>query len=237
MMLRPIPGSRVTKQVQEQVAAFVSAHQFQVGDKLPSLREFTETLGVSRPSVREGLRALEALGIIEIKHGSGIFVASGMPPITQKSGLIEDGVVSGRVAREILAVRLAVEPAISSLAALRASDADLVRLTGHVKDFRRDFGKIDNPPSDIAFHIDLCRATHNNGFMEIMKWISQFYAKDAKRPQERDVDDHARILEAVRQRDAKGARAEMTRHLNWIGRVLDKRLRKSGAEHSARGRK
>ena len=70
-MLTPIPGSQVTRQVQEQLTAFIAAENLKTGDRLPSLREFTEALGVSRPSVREGLRALEALGLVEIRHGSG----------------------------------------------------------------------------------------------------------------------------------------------------------------------
>ncbi len=103
-----------------------------------------------------------------------------------------------------------------------------------VDEFRRDFGKMTNPPSDAAFHIDLCRATHNNAFLEIMKWIAQFYAKDAKRPEAKDVEDHARIFEAVRKRDPKAARLEMTRHLEWIGEVMEAQLTKGGKGNARR---
>jgi DNA-binding FadR family transcriptional regulator len=231
-MLTTIPGAQITKQVQEQVAAFVASEGFKSGDRLPSLRELTETLGVSRPSVREGLRALEALGIIEIKHGSGIYVAGGMPPIAPNAAFSADSAIGAQAAREILAVRLSVEPEVSALAALHATDEDLAKLGRDVDEFRRDFGKMTNPPSDAAFHIDLCRASHNNAFLEIMKWIAQFYAKDAKRPEAKDVDDHARIFAAVMNRDSRAARREMTRHLTWIGEVMEKRLQKN-----ARGRR
>ncbi len=219
-MLEPIPGARITKQVQERLTAYIAAEGLEAGARLPSLREFTEALGVSRPSVREGLRALEALGIVEIRHGAGIFVSSGasLPPAL---ALPREGAEGERAARDLLAVRLALEPEVAALAALTATAEDVDRVAADVADFRRDFGKVRNPASDIAFHLDLCRATHNSAFVAIMGWIAQFYAKRAKAPRRKDVEDHARIFAAVARRDADAARAEMKRHLTWIGDVLD----------------
>ena len=177
MMLTPIPGSQVMKQVQEQLTAFVASQNFQVGDRLPSLRELTAALGVSRTSVREGLRALEALGIVEIRHGSGIYVASGVPPMATPSHG-DTGARAARAAREILAVRLALEPEVAALAAANATADDLARLTTDVEDFRRDFGKVSNPASDLAFHLDLCRSTHNNAFIAIM--VGRSPSRDAR---------------------------------------------------------
>ncbi len=224
-MLEPIPGARITKQVQERLTAYIAAEGLEAGARLPSLREFTEALGVSRPSVREGLRALEALGIVEIRHGSGIFVSSGVavPPALAFS---PEGAAGERAARDLLAVRLALEPEVAALAAHTATAEDIARLAGDVEDFRRDFGKVKNPESDIGFHLDLCRASHNSAFVAIMGWIAQFYAKRAKAPRRRDVEDHARIFAAVARRDAEAARAEMKRHLTWIGDVLEETKRK-----------
>lgn len=217
-MLTPIPSAQIAKQVQEQLTAFVTSDRFRVGDRLPSLREFSAALGVSRPSVREGLRALEALGIVQIRHGSGVYVSGGMPRIALPA--FPGG--GERAARDLLAVRLALEPEVAALAALNATPGDLAKLGADVEDFRRDFGKVANPAADLGFHLDLCRASHNGAFIAIMDWIGQFYAKRAKAPRAKDVDDHARILAAVRRRDPDAARAEMTRHLTWIGHVMDK---------------
>ncbi|HMN84389.1 MAG TPA: FadR/GntR family transcriptional regulator [Bauldia sp.] len=230
-MLTPIPGSQVTRQVQEQLTAFIAAENLKTGDRLPSLREFTEALGVSRPSVREGLRALEALGLVEIRHGSGIYVSSGVPPIAVP--LTGGEATVEHAARELLAVRLALEPEVAALAAMTATDEDLARLAKDVEDFRRDFGRVRNPASDIGFHLDLCRATHNSAFVAIMGWIAQFYAKRAKAPRRKDIDDHAAILEAVQRRDPEAARAEMKRHLTWIGEVLDSREGRRGRRSKA----
>ncbi|MFO1059316.1 MAG: FadR/GntR family transcriptional regulator [Dongiaceae bacterium] len=227
-MLKRIPGPRVTQQVQERVTAHMAAQKFETGDRLPSLGDLTRMLGVSRPSVREGLRALEALGIIEIRHGSGIFVASGLPPLSGQPALTANGRVARRLSEEMLAVRLAVEPEVAALAAVRATDRDLARLRRNIEEFGRDLDKMANPPSDVSFHFNLCRAAHNSGFTEIMKWISRFYVADAKLPEQRDVEDHARILDAVERRNAKAARAEMKRHLRWIGKVMKERPRHGG---------
>jgi GntR family transcriptional repressor for pyruvate dehydrogenase complex len=229
-LLKRIPGPRVTQQVQERVTAYMAAQKSQAGDRLPSLGDLTRTLGVSRPSVREGLRALEAIGIVEIRHGSGIFVASGVPPLTGGPALAAKGRVGRRLSEEMLAVRLAVEPEVAALAAVRATERDLARLRRNIEEFGRDLGRMANPPSDVSFHLNLCRAARNSGFTEIMKWISRFYGADAKLPERRDVEDHARILGAVERHDPKAARAEMKRHLRWIGKVMKKRPRHGGDE-------
>jgi DNA-binding FadR family transcriptional regulator len=223
--MKPISSGQITKRVQEELANYLASEKFRPGDRLPSLREITQRLGVSQTSVREGLRALEALGLVEIRHGSGIYVANGLPPLRPLSGLLGNRMRGDRLARELLAVRLAVEPEVCSLAAVHATESDLAKLSKHVEDFRRDVGKIERPASDIGFHLDLCRAAHHEAFMAIMEWIAQFYATSRKVPELHDVEDHARILTALRRRDGETARLEMTKHLQWIGTFMKGRSR------------
>src|SRR5262245_48619007 len=223
--MKPISSGQITKRVQEELANYLTSEKFRPGDRLPSLREITERLGVSQTSVREGLRALEALGLVEIRHGSGIYVANGLLPLRSLSPLLSSRMRGDRLARELLAVRLAVEPEVCSLAALRATEADFTKLSKHVEDFRLDVGKVERPASDIGFHLDLCRAAHHEAFMAIMEWIAQFYATSRKMPELHDVEDHARILAALRKRDVETARREMTKHLEWIGTFMKGRSR------------
>jgi GntR family transcriptional repressor for pyruvate dehydrogenase complex len=230
MMLTPITTVRVTKQVQEQLASFITSQDLDVGDRLPSVQQLSDALGVSRPSLRESLRALEALGVIEIRHGSGIYVSSRVPPVTPIfSKFIE--VRGKQAARDFLDLRLALEPEVAANAAIKASDIDLARLEKDVEDFRRELGEIPNPTSDMGFHLDLCKASHNNAFSTVMIWISRFYSTRAKPPKFKDVEDHQRIFEAVKRRDAEMARYEMTQHLTWIGKVMDR-----GPNEARRGR-
>jgi GntR family transcriptional repressor for pyruvate dehydrogenase complex len=228
MTLTPILTIQVSKKAQEQLVDFISSQQLGVGDRLPSLQQLSEALAISTPSIREGLRALEALGVVDIKHGSGIYVSHGIPRVSPILPSIS-GVRGERVARDFLELRLALEPEVAATAAEFADESDLARLEQDVRDFRRDFGRVANPSSDLGFHVNLCRASHNNAFAAVMTWISQFYAARAKPPKMKDVEDHQRILEAVKRRDPLMARREMTRHLKWIGTFVDKRRRQGRA--------
>jgi GntR family transcriptional repressor for pyruvate dehydrogenase complex len=231
-MLQPIGARRVTEQAQAHLWAFVSEGNLRPGDRLPPMRELTEQLGVSRTSVREGLRALEALGVVTIRHGSGIYIADGVPPLTKKVTSIDDSARGVRVARELLDVRLAIEPEIAAVAAVRATDEDLAVMARHVAEFRTELGHVEHPASDIQFHIDICRASRNGAFLAIIEWIAQFYANSRKLPEMRDVDDHARIYDAIRRREPEDARAEMTAHLKWIGEVMEKQAGRTAAREA-----
>lgn len=71
----PVNGHRRSEQIAKHVAGEISAGHFGVGDRLPSERDLAQQLGVSRPLVREGYRILESLGVVDVRHGSGVYVA------------------------------------------------------------------------------------------------------------------------------------------------------------------
>ena len=173
-----------------------------------------EALGVSRTAIREGLRGLEALGLVSIRHGSGVYVHDGVGagrthrrlPASRRT----------RAPRDLIEIRLIVEPEIAGIAALRRTSDDVRRLKRDVEQFRAQIGVVRRPPTDLGFHVDLCRATHNPLLLAIVRWVIDFYARSGQVPVRRDTDHHARIYEAVRARDAGAARAAMRLHLEWV---------------------
>ncbi len=213
-LLRRIPSRRVAAGVQTQVRRLGSSGGFQPGERLPSERDLMEALGVSRTAIREGLRGLEALGLVTIRHGSGVYV--------------QDGAASGRARwrlpvaarardpRDLIEVRLIVEPEIAGLAALRRTADDVRRLKRDIEQFRADIGVVRRPPTDLGFHVNLCRAAHNPMLLAIVRWVIDFYARSGQIPLRLDADHHARIYEAVRAGDAGAAHTAMTMHLEWV---------------------
>ena len=173
-----------------------------------------EALGVSRTAIREGLRGLEALGLVSIRHGSGVYVHDGVGagrthrrlPASRRT----------RAPRDLIEIRLIVEPEIAGIAALRRTSDDVRRLKRDIEQFRAQIGVVRRPPTDLGFHVDLCRATHNPLLLAIVRWVIDFYARSGQAPVRRDTGDHARIYEAVRARDAGAARAAMRLHLEWV---------------------
>ena len=213
-LLRRIPSRRVAAEVQTQLRELVSSGAFQPGERLPSERDLMEALGVSRTAIREGLRGLEALGLVTIRHGSGVYVQDGAGAGQARRRL--PLATRSREPRDLIEVRLIVEPEIAGLAALRRTADDVRRLKRDIEQFGADIGVVRRPPTDLGFHVDLCRATHNPLLLAIVRWVIDFYARSGQMPERKDVDDHARIHEAVRRGNGEAARAAMRAHLEWV---------------------
>lgn len=201
-------------EVQVQLRELVSSGAFQPGERLPSERDLMEALGVSRTAIREGLRGLEALGLVAIRHGSGAYVQDGADRSRARRRL--SSATRTREPRDLIEVRLIVEPEIAGLAALRRTADDVRRLKRDIEQFRADIGVIRRPPTDLGFHVDLCRATHNPLLLAIVRWVIDFYARSGQMPVRLDTDHHARIYEAVRGGNAGAARTAMRSHLEWV---------------------
>ena len=90
------------------------------------------------------------------------------------------------------------------------------RLRRDIEQFRAQIGVVWRPPTDLGFHVDLCRATHNPVLLAIVRWVIAFYARSGQIPVQRDTDHHAQIFEAVRAGDAEAARLAMQGHLQWV---------------------
>jgi GntR family transcriptional repressor for pyruvate dehydrogenase complex len=236
--IRPISSRKVAREVQDQLAELIVSGAHPAGARLPSERDLLEALGVSRTSLREALRGLEALGLIDIRHGSGIYVTDQGPELWQNADRVLSFEPRAETARELLEVRLLLEPEIAALAAIRGTADDLARLRRHVEAFRQQIAGTNRPPSDLQFHIALCQAAHNRPLLPFVQWIVRFYAKCGPKPRLDDVEGHEAIYDAVARRDPDAARILMKAHLESVRSALERhvRARKGTADKLARGR-
>jgi GntR family transcriptional repressor for pyruvate dehydrogenase complex len=202
----------VTSQVVEALFEMLRSGRFRTGDRLPSEWELVEQLHVGRSAVREGIRELAALELVDVQPGRGTFVRSLRPDLLVRA----DGIgaeVNRALLREFLEVRQMLEPEAAALAAVRANSVDLNRL-GH--DVDRLSEAIDvgyRPPEDVGFHLDIVRATHNTALIRLAGAIVSFYQRDEVLPTWRDVDEHRAVLDAIRDHRAEAARSAMRSHL------------------------
>jgi DNA-binding FadR family transcriptional regulator len=199
-------------QVADALCGMLRSGSYRVGDRLPSEHELGAELGVSRSTVREAVRELSSLGVLEIRHGRGTFVHSLRPDLLLRGdSLLEHP--NDRIREELLEVRGIVEPEAAALAAMRATDEEIERLRYDVERLAEAIGRGIVPPEDLGFHLDLVRATHNAALWRVSGAIISFYQWDGHLPTEQDVIDHRAIYEAVRDRDAARARQAMHDHL------------------------
>jgi len=189
--------------------------EYRVGDRLPSEWALVAELGVGRSAVREAIRELVSLGLIEVRPGLGTFVRSLRSDLLLRPETF-DHVLESVVKRELLEVRRILEPEIAALAALRATEAEVDRLRQDVERLREAVRAGYRPPEDLGFHLDVVRATHNSSLARVAGAIVGFYERDDVLPTERDVREHGAIAEAIARRDAEAARQLMHEHL-WVG--------------------
>lgn len=165
--LRPVPGRRVAERVVDEIRKYVEENQLQPGYKLPPERVFVEQLAVSRSSVREALRVLSTLGLIEVRHGDGMYVAA-LPETWQASpGLIFDA-TEEHALRNLVETRLGIEVAAATAAAQRASEEDLDHLERMLDDIEAKLSADEAFSWEpLAFEMALMEITGNTWLYEV----------------------------------------------------------------------
>ncbi len=214
-----IKPTRASSDVIAQIRAAIFSGRFRPGDRLPTEREMAQQFGVSRVTVRDALRALEAGGLIRVKVGGqgGPYVAE--PDVSQLSDSLGTHLqLRGTTFRELAEARLALETTATRLAAERATQKDLAALQT----------AIDGPlrPSDDAaaasldFHTALVTAAHNGAllamFMATRALIQEaFDTLHARQPDMADAarQAHGQLYEAIARRDGETAVRIMREHL------------------------
>src|SRR5512137_391747 len=146
----------------EQIVEAIQRGDYPVGDRLPSEFELAEQMGVSRPSIREALSALQAMSLIESRPGSGNYVLRAPSPLDERNavGLIE----SEAGCLEVMEAREALEPAVAALAAGKAAKPALANLREALRKMGRFAAKNDFEAyfeADKAFHLALADAAGN----------------------------------------------------------------------------
>ncbi len=227
MSLQPITKTRLSEAAIEQIKKLIVSENLEPGSKLPSERDLVEALNVGRSSVREALRILEIMGLVEVKPGKGAFVKA----LTGDLFLPLSEVVSNE--KESLQhhfeARLVLEPAAASLAAKRASAKDVALLRKNLDYFQRNLEEgnlVGMIRVDIQFHRLVANATENRTIEVLMNTITRYdfhgwkaTLRTNKRPN-KTVVEHGRIIDAIAAGDEKKASSAMRSHLRAAVRNL-----------------
>ena len=224
MPLQPVESSRLYRQIAEQLRGLITGGEFGTGERLPAERDLARQLGVSRPSVREALIALEVEGWVEVRIGSGIYV---QPP-QQRSGARApangNGTGTDWGPLELMQARELVEGEVAALAARHARRAQLAAITAALAQMREEVeAGIVPRAGDEAFHNAIAGACGNEVLGDTVRgyWharrgpISERLGDHFENPPswQRALAEHQAVLDAIRGRDPEGARAAMREHL------------------------
>lgn len=234
MPFAPIAPQRLYRRIAEQIAALIDAGELPPGSRLPGERELAQRLAVSRPSLREALIALEIEGRVEVRGGSGIYVA-------RPGGRVAASEPEAAGPFEVLEARLLLEPDCAALAAARADAAGRAAIAAALARQRADAesGRFD-VAADRGFHEAIAAATGNAMLERLVGelWrvqttplaarLSSLAVSSARRRD--NLGEHAAIADAIARGDAAAAKAAMRRHLLAVRRARLATLRAGGGE-------
>jgi GntR family transcriptional repressor for pyruvate dehydrogenase complex len=222
MDVAPIKSTRIYEEIVRQVKAMIAEGRLKGGDRLPPERDLAEKFVVSRTSVREALRALESLGLVEIRPGEGTFVReASVEALIEPLALL---MVSQREAiGELFEARRLLEPSLAALAATRATPEEIQEMERILEEQAKEvMSGRTGLQQDAAFHAAIGAAAHNraitriaHGIMDLLTQSREDSLNTPGRPT-RSHEDHRRILAAIAGRDADAARRAMLDHLEAV---------------------
>ena len=227
IVLKPIRPKKISEEIVDQIKQLISKGELKPGERIPSERDLATMLGVSRPSVREAIMVLEAMGFLDSRQGGGTFVkalteGSIMDPLAK---LVEQR--DPELLRALAEVRMGLESWSAYLAAQRATEEDLA-------DLRRLYTVMEKQAArggwdsevDADFHYAITAASHNSLQMHVLDSVHslfnatiqvalmEFYRQEGH--VQRLLIQHREIMEAIADREPELARQKMMQHLAMV---------------------
>ena len=235
---RQVTTERISRQVVQQFQQMMRDGVLGHGDKLPAERELAEQFNVSRNSVREALRELDLLGLVESRHGEGTFVRQ--PTATQLMAPFQAVIeLSAPAVDSVMEFRMAFEPGVAALAAANLGPGGEEQLQAALEAFERavnDGGPVETLDAD--FHLAVARVTRNPTIIavhgavdELLRGMRSRLARSSYHPHDKSVTGHRALYNAIVARDPDLAGRVMRDHL--VDVAGDLTARGSGESHES----
>ena len=216
-------------QIEEELMKYIQKEPVAIGQKIPNEFELAEMFGVGRSTVREAVKGLVSIGILEVRRGAGTYVISTSSVENDPLGLskMED---KYKLALELFEVRLLLEPEIAANAAQNASEEDIKLLRQLCDETERLYlAGEDHIPKDIEFHTCIARCSKNRvveTLIPIINTAVMTFANLTHRTlMQETLDTHRAVTEAIAGRDSVGAKCAMVMHLTFNRQALLKKMK------------
>lgn len=226
MEWKPIVRNTLVQSVVDQLLERIKDGSLAPGERLPSERELMKNLHVGRSTIREALRSLVVLNLVELRPGQGNYIrAMGVESVINTE-MLKALMDRNRMA-DLLEVRKLIEPVGAELAAQRATDADLAGLLAIIEECRQRYAQGKTTAELSArLHVEIIRAAHNGVLVTFMESILDLLTERGEKLEHEqgfaqwELDSHCQIVNAIVARDGKQVHRLMTRHLETSARRL-----------------
>lgn len=232
----PIKREPLAMQIARRLVEYILSGQVEPGDRMPSERQLAEAFGVGRSAMREALKALTLIGLIEVRQGDGTYLKK--PDAALLPQVIEWGLLLGeRRTMDLVEARQHLEVVIAGLAARRRTEQDVSDLRALLQRMEQSEHKVDAfVDADVAFHQRIADAARNSVLKDIHSsvqalsraWIRRVITSaESTRP---SYEEHVPIFEAIERGDPEAAQAAMEHHMTSAAQRLRRTLNVEAGE-------
>lgn len=225
---RPVLKQNLADRLARRIRAMIAEGNYKEGDRLPAIMEMARRFGVGHPSLREALKKLETMGVVEIRHGSGVYVTRSHDVLVV-AATDYTGTVTKKLLLDLVQARMPLEIQSVALAARNAED-------GHLQEMRRvlttagenlqDDDMLNN--INMSFHHQIALASGNAVLTQLLAVLHELFSDEQRLilgifgSREKDHQEHIGILEALEKRDEALAVNRMKKHLEGVESAVRK---------------
>lgn len=222
----PVLKQNLTDELAHRIKQLIRSNGHEPGDRLPSIAEMARRFGVGPPTLREALKKLEAVGMVEIRHGSGVYVTQN-EDVLLLSNPVYAGDVTNKLLIDLIEARVAIELQSVVLAAQNATDSHLQEMKRLLKTAGENLENDEVLHSvNMGFHREIALASGNTVLRELLEVLVSLFKKEQRLildiygSRDRDHREHLGILDALERKDEALAVERMRSHLEGVREVL-----------------
>jgi GntR family transcriptional repressor for pyruvate dehydrogenase complex len=224
-LAKPVAKGSVSRIVLERLKEALINKDLKPGDYLPSESELAKGFGVGKSSIREAVKMLEAMGVVEIKRGQGTIIRERSDPNNVNSLVFQLLIQHGNV-QDIIDLRAMFEIAYTTMAMEKATLEDKEKIKLTITEFEEKIKSgLQDVQNDLAFHYAILNSTHNSYVIKIGETILQLFRTSIRRSVQQTpawaVNDHKKIFEAFCKKDEVEIRHTIIESLEkWRGNLI-----------------
>lgn len=227
-VIKKVKRVPISQNVTKQLIDLIMSGELATGEKLPSERELMDYFDIGRSSLREAIKAVEVLGLIEVRVPEGTFVTDNLGEFFTKHLALMSKVGLHNI-EELIEARLTIETQIAGIAAEKATKKDIDKLEMIINQMKQ---AVDNNDAfqewDLTFHRTLAEMARNSFLIQVMKilqeitslWISKTIRMENIK--EIAIRQHEEILTAIQANDVQKTKEEIRYHLRFVSDLLIK---------------
>jgi GntR family transcriptional repressor for pyruvate dehydrogenase complex len=226
-VLKPVARESLVDRLAGEIRGSINSGDYTIGERLPTIMEMARRFGVGHPTVREALKKLEAIGVVEIRHGSGVYVTRTQDVLVMASDY--SGKVTKKLLLDLIQARAPIEMQSAALASRNGTDehfAEMRRLLTTAGENLDNDAVLNSV--NMAFHRQIASASGNAVIAQLLDVMQTLFTDEQRLilgifgSRKQDHQEHLSIFAALEQREEQVAKDRMRQHLDGVAAAIER---------------